>query len=236
MLGLVEDDEPAALTFGSIIHSVLQQINNQWKQNGRIPDGVAIEQMLDAHWPEGAFPFETQNRQLRRRACAMLTRYFDWERTRPVPRKPVAIEDGFRVSFESHLVSGRIDAILESDDGSIEIIDFKTSKRERLGKPEESLQLFIYDHAYRQQYRDRTPKVSFLALRHDEDRAFVTGSVWDERQSKGHRHTEESRLALASVIDDVIVQMSANAFEPKPSYQACNRCAFRWLCPAGEVV
>lgn len=236
-LRLKETDEPAAFAFGTIIHAALKQVNETWQRTGNIPDANVIEAAIEAAWPPNGFAHVTQTQQLRQRASAMLRRYFDWERMRPIPRRPSSIESGFSVSWGQHRFTGRIDAKLEGDDGSVEIVDFKASKQrsDSVRKPAESLQLLIYDHAHRQEHPDHSPRVSFLALRHKDDSAFVTGEAWDEKQVTSHVHTDESRAALTATIDAAIEGIASNDFTPSPSYSTCKGCAFTWLCPAAAT-
>ncbi len=237
-LGLEEPEESSYLTFGSAVHAALNALNLRWRETDRVPDRETIESMIDASWPARAFEFHVQARQFRGRASAILQRYYAWERERRPARRPEQIESSFVVGYDNHALTGRIDVVLVDDDQQVEIVDFKTSRpgSSSIGKPAESLQLFIYDFAHRARQPEANPTVSFYALRHEDDRAFNDVEAWDIRQVKSFRHSDESRQMLGARLDGLIDQLEANDFTPKPSYGTCGRCAFRWLCPEGSRV
>ncbi len=235
-LALDEVEESHYFTFGSAVHAALNELNGQWRERRQVPGPATIASAVERNWPEKGFVFETQTRQLRQRAEAMLQRYYAWEASLETPRIPVLIEHNFRASWGEHSIRGRIDAVLQSADGAIEIVDYKTSARTStsISKPAESLQLFIYDYAHRHAEPDAQPTVAYYALRHDADRGFITGPTWDERQIKRHTHSDESRSALHERIDQIITGITADAFDPAPSYAGCRGCAYRWVCPEGN--
>ncbi len=236
-LKLEDIDGPTSFSFGRSIHAALSQINEMWRRTGEIPDTAAIESAIEDTWSPHGIRHATQAKQLRQRASAMLRRYYDWERSRPLTRRPMTVESGFSVPWNRHSLTGRIDAVMQGVDGSRDIIDFKTSKRDSdtVKKPADSLQLFLYDYAHRQEHPESTPRVSYLALRHDDDSAFVAGEAWNERQVRSHVHTDESRKALTDIIDALVEGIASNDFTPTPSSSACKGCAYAWICPAAII-
>jgi ATP-dependent exoDNAse (exonuclease V) beta subunit len=235
VLRLEKEEEAASLALGSAVHAALQELNGRWQTRESVPDDEEIIAAIEAAWPSAGFDCTAQSRQLRMRALAMLRRYYAMERTRQPARHPIAIESSFRVPYDEHIVSGRIDLVLRDRAGEVEIIDFKTGKpsSEGVKKPAESLQLFLYDHVWRHGEPSATPTVAFYALRHEDDRGYRCAPAWDERQARTWVHSTESARPLREKIDGLLAGVLANEFEPRPADEACGRCRFRWLCPAG---
>lgn len=229
-----DDEESPALSVGSAVHAALEELNRAWHDRGAPPRDTAVIAAIERHWPERGFQFAAQGRQLRQRAEAMLLRYYAWERSRAPQRVPIGTEHQFQASYGPHQVRGRIDAVMQSEDGTVEIVDYKTTKYDnRTLKETESLQLFLYDYAWRQQRAGSNPAVAFYALRHKDDTGYVTQPEWVERQVKSMTHSGETRLEFTTELDLLIDGIISNAFVPKPAFDTCNRCAYRWLCPEG---
>jgi RecB family exonuclease len=165
----------------------------------------------------------------------MLRRFYARERSRLPQRVPIAIEASFNELYGPHQIKGRIDLVLQSEAGEVEIVDFKTSKPSSpsINKPAESMQLFLYDRVWRERDPHASPRVAFYALRHLDDKGFATASDWSDGQELGLTHDEASSEPLRLRIDGLLAGMLANQFQPLPSDDACNVCRCRWLCPEG---
>jgi RecB family exonuclease len=236
VLGLESDEESASGAFGSAVHAALSTLNAGWRRSGEPPDDAAIDAVIAETWPESGFDFKAQREQLRMRARAMLRRYYAWERGQPLSRRPIEIESPIQAAYGAHTFTGRVDLMLEREDGEIEIVDFKTGSQSRIDKPAESMQLYLYDHAWRERVADRAPRVSFYALKHAEDKGFRAGERWDDaKQNRGHQHNESSAAAIREKIDGLLAGILADDFTPTPG-EACGFCPCRWLCPEGSAV
>jgi len=233
VLGLELDEDFSSGTFGTAVHDALKALNHGWLESGTPPDDPEIERVVDLVWPEAGFDFAKQREQLRLRARKMLSRYYTWERSKSSPRKPVAIESAFREPYGMHTVTGRIDLALKDETGGVEIIDFKTGNLSNLDKAPESMQLYLYDHAWKQKNPEASPRVSFYALRQPDDKGFKTGPEWIPKQNIGHQHTEETAASARQKIDGLLAGMLENDFTPRPGEKTCGFCRFRWLCPEG---
>ncbi|MGI8475615.1 MAG: ATP-dependent DNA helicase [Thermomicrobiales bacterium] len=231
VLRLERDDEAASLAMGNAVHAALKALNERWRQHEAPPDDEEIDATIEAVWPARGFDCAPQSAQAKARARAMVGRYYAMERDRVPRRFPEAIETSFRAEFDAHRLHGRVDLVLGDIDGGVEIIDFKTGGRSGL-KPAESLQLFLYDHAWRQSHPGSPPRVAFYGLRHDKDKGFATGEAWHENQALGISHDDESGAAMRARVDGLIGGVLANEFSPTPG-KCCDRCSCRWLCPEG---
>ena len=233
VLKLQRDEEYVSAAFGSAIHAALNLLNQQWRENRKPPEDHEVERAVTDNWPEAGFDFSAQREQLRQRAVGMLARYYRFEHTRQPGRVPMAIEEPFTAAYGSHSFTGRIDLAVTDRLGEDEIIDFKTGRKANLEAAPESLQLYLYDHAWRSRREGSHPKVSFYALRQEADKGFQLGGDWEESQVSGVQHTDETALSIRARIDGLLAGILANDFTPRPSDAACNYCRFRWLCPEG---
>jgi hypothetical protein len=92
----------------------------------------------------------------------------------------------------------------------------------------------MYAHGWQQQTEGaHQPTVAYMALRHPEDKAYVTGSSWEQKQYRAIRHTPAQTEQLAARLDGLLTRILANDFAPQPDTNTCLYCRFRWICPEG---
>ncbi|MEE8340889.1 MAG: ATP-dependent DNA helicase, partial [Candidatus Neomarinimicrobiota bacterium] len=110
------------LTFGNIIHRVLEQFHNP-KADQTLEQ---ILMLLEANWESLGFNYETQEADFKRQGVELLKKYFDHLSKNPVN----IIEREFQFSFkiEDITINGKIDRIDKSENGYT-VIDYKTSKK-----------------------------------------------------------------------------------------------------------
>ncbi len=207
------------LSFGSSIHAALERFYDQ-----KLPICPSERELLGflyEDWDSSGFEGLTRDEQLLwyRHAQDVLRRFHARESVRY--RLPADVEKWFSLPFgDDAVVMGSIDRVDVDDDGSLEVIDYKTNKRmQDRERVRASLQLSIYALACEHLY-GRLPTAVTLY--------FVVPGVrvrvaTEEIDLDGARHTV-ARVAAA---------VRAGAFDPAPS-RACNWCDFRPLCPAWE--
>jgi len=121
---------------------------------------------------------------------------------------------------ETHSLTGKIDRIDKNEDGTIEIIDYKTAKRmPAQARIDESLQLAIYHIGLKQRWPELRPKkvkLSLYFLRHGE-KLSTFGS--DEKIG-------ETKNRIVSLIHEI----NKSDFPPTPG-PLCDWCGYRSICP-----
>ena len=236
VLQLSDDESFVSATMGNAVHHALDQLNTQWQRTGAVPDEREIDAAIEDAWPAGGFDCAPQRVQMLVRARAMLQRYFANERLRSPRRRPIAVEHWVEAPFGSHRLNGKIDLVLESADGEVEIVDFKTGSKSSLNA-EKAMQLYLYGHAWchhRSPPDSRPPRSSYAALKHDADKGFAVGDRWDEKsQNIGIVHSAAMLAEFEEKIHDLLGGIAANVFTPNPGDDTCKYCRFRWICPAG---
>lgn len=216
--GLPTEPSPH-LSFGSSIHTALERYYDR-----KLPEPPTEDELLSylyEGWDTTGFEEMSRDEQLSwyRHGQGVLRRFH--EREAPGFRLPADVEKWFEVPFgDDAVVVGSIDRVDVHEDGSLEVIDYKTSKRVRdRAAVRRSLQLALYALACEHLY-GRLPAVVTL----DFVVAGVRISVPIEEIDLDAARAEVVRVAEA---------IRAERFEPTPN-RLCGWCDFRGLCPAWE--
>jgi len=150
-----------------------------------------------------------------------LSSFFEREEQRNKP--PAYVERRFSFLIEKDKISGRWDRI-DIEEGKVSIIDFKSSKvedqREADKKSKESLQLSIYALAYKSSFGKIPEEVGLYFLE-----SGIIGS---------HSPTEEDLKKTVEKIKEASEGIRRGDFSAKPTYFACQFCAYRGICPEGR--
>jgi len=208
--------------FGILVHQVLERFHAPGAVGAGGGEGLRSEGellgLLDAGWRRGGFGDSEQERQLRLKAAAALTRYR--ERFAAEPAEPVWFERSFSFKLGPHVLRGRVDRVDRLPEGGYELVDYKTGVPKTAGQLEDDVQLSLYAvgaqeawqlDAARQSYYYVLDDAKVPLARDAADREWITETVFD-------------------VADGILAQ----GFEPTPSYSVCSRCDYRIVCPAAE--
>ena len=216
---------PAAgpyLTFGNLIHTVLERTEQQALDEGRRSTLEEALARLDEELPHHDLGASSIGEAWRRRAVLLLTRLYEG---RPHPdADPVLLEHGVEIELGGAVWRGRIDRIEQDPDGRLRIVDYKTAKSPPpLKEAARSLQLGFYT----------------LAAAADEA-AGAFGEVsqaefWHPLATDPKKRTssfdparlEETRARL----EEIAGRIAGEDWDPKPG-KTCRRCEVRLVCPA----
>jgi DNA helicase-2/ATP-dependent DNA helicase PcrA len=200
--------------FGIAVHQVLERFH-QSHGEGSLADMLGL---LDASWRRGGFGDGEEERQLRQKATAALTRYH--ERFRAEPAEPVWFERSFAFRLGPHLLRGRVDRVDRLPEGGYELIDYKTGRPKTAAQLKDDVQLSLYAVGAREAWHLDAAQQAYYYVLDDE-------KVPVERDEHDRDWIREAVLAVGDGI------MSQD-FEPTPSYSACSMCDYRIVCPAAE--
>jgi putative RecB family exonuclease len=205
------------LSFGTSIHAALERFYD--RKLPECPTEGELLSFLYEEWEGSGFEGMDRDEQLRwyRHAQEVLLRFH--AREAPRFRLPADTEKWFEVPFAGEAtVVGSIDRVDVDDGGSLEVIDYKTSKRVRdRSAVRRSLQLAIYALACEHLY-GRLPAAVTLD--------FVVAGV-TVRVGTDEIDLDRARVEVRRVADAV----RAGAYEPTPN-RLCDWCDYRALCPA----
>ncbi|HEY8866735.1 MAG TPA: PD-(D/E)XK nuclease family protein, partial [Solirubrobacteraceae bacterium] len=174
--------------------------------------------LLDAGWRRGGFSDTEEERQLREKATAALSRYH--ERFQSESAEPVWFERSFSFKMGPHLLRGRVDRVDKLPDGGYELIDYKTGRPKSAAALREDVQLSLYAVGAREAWDLPTAGQAYYYVLDDE-------KVPVERSADDRERITETVLEVA---DGILSQ----DFEPTPSYAVCSMCDYRITCPAAE--
>ncbi len=207
------------LSFGSSIHAALERFYDR-----KLPDCPSLDELMGFLydcWDSDGFVEMERDEQLAwyRHAQDVLRRFH--AREEPRYRLPADVEKWFEVPFGADaVVVGSIDRVDVHDDGSLEVIDYKTNRRVKdRDRVRGSLQLAIYALACEHLY-GRLP----VAVTLD----FVVAGL-NVRVPTEEMDLDGAREAVA----EVAAAVRSERFPPTPG-RLCAWCDYRALCPAWE--
>ncbi|MEJ7797246.1 MAG: ATP-dependent DNA helicase [Solirubrobacteraceae bacterium] len=195
--------------FGILVHQVLERYH-------RGPSDILA--LLDGVWPRHGFGDSDEERQLRSKARAALSRYE--QRIAEEPVTPVWFEKAFAFSMGKHTLRGRVDRVDRLADGGYELIDYKTGRPRSAAALKEDVQLSLYAVGAREAWQLDVTQQSYLYVLDDQKVRVPSGEIDGDW--------------IADTVEQVGSGILAQDFEPTPSHAACSMCDFRIACPASE--
>jgi DNA helicase-2/ATP-dependent DNA helicase PcrA len=175
---------------------------------------------LDAGWRRGGFGDSDEERQLRGKAAAALTRYH--ERFQSAESTPMWFERAFTFNLGPHLLRGRVDRVDRLPGGEYELIDYKTGRPKSAAALAEDVQLSLYAVGAREAWSLESSQQAYYYLL-DDEKVTVPADV-----------AERSEW-VCEVATEVAEGILSQGFEPTPSFAACSVCDYRLVCPAAEL-
>jgi DNA helicase-2/ATP-dependent DNA helicase PcrA len=172
--------------------------------------------LLDAGWRRAGFGDSEEERQLRGKAAAALTRYH--ERFQSSESEPMWFERSFTFKLGPHLLRGRVDRVDRLPTGEYELIDYKTGRPKTAAQLAGDIQLSLYAVGAREAWQLDSSRQAYYYLLDDEKvEVPADGGEW-----------------VQEVVHQVADGILAQGFEPTPSFAACSVCDYRLVCPAAE--
>jgi DNA helicase II / ATP-dependent DNA helicase PcrA len=201
--------------FGIAVHQVLERFHAAEGELGPLAELLTL---LDASWRRGGFGDSDEERQLRQKATAALTRYH--ERAQSDEARPVWFERKFSFKLGPHLVRGRVDRVDRLPSGEYELIDYKTGRPKSAEQLTNDVQLSLYAIAAGEAWGLEAMRGAYYYLL-DDEKVAISGDP-------------ERAEWIRNVAIEVAEGIKAQEFEPTPSPRACKLCDYRLVCPAAE--
>lgn len=206
--------------FGTTIHSALKF----YHQPGRLAPASASEAIkyFEDNWNKDLFADPYAEQAFFLQGKSILERYC--KENDAAKFSPLAMELYFQAPIgKDHILSGKIDRIDKLEDGSFEIIDYKTSRR--LPSQEDvnnDLQLAIYQIGFLNKWPQFSQpiKVSLYFLQHG---IKLSNQLSEEDVAK----TKEKALGIIAQIEKAAAK---NKFDPNPGI-LCDWCGHQKYCP-----
>lgn len=132
----------AAESFGTSVHRTLERFYRMMKEAKKLSKEELLN-LLKEEWIPVGYKNKTYEEKMKNRGIDMLSYYFDnFHKSDAIP---LYLEQVFKIKLSASLtVGGKIDRIDNAGGGKIEIIDYKTGKRQTDKEIESSLQMTVY--------------------------------------------------------------------------------------------
>ncbi len=208
--------------FGSVVHTTLKFLHSS------TPFFPTLEQVCDyykKHWPEPGKVrwLPEEEKAYFEQGLKLLEAYYktsDFKSANVIDLElyfevPIQDEKG-----ELHLLTGKIDRIDKREDGTLEIIDYKTARRMPPQKNvDNNLQLSLYHLGVRYRWPEMEKPVvlTLYFLRHGE--------------KLSTKRTKEELKKTEGALKQGIKEIQKSSFEPHPG-PLCDWCGYRKICPA----
>ena len=202
--------------FGILVHQVLERFHGREETGGSLAELLGL---LDAGWRRGGFGDSGEERQLRGKAAAALSRYH--ARFQGSEVEPVWFERAFTFKLGPHLLRGRVDRVDRLPSGEYELIDYKTGRPKSAAQLADDVQLSLYAVGAREAWSLEASQQAYYYVLDDEKVAVPADD--------GDRGDWIREVAV-EVAEGILSQ----GFEPTPSFAACSICDYRLVCPAAE--
>lgn len=211
--GILQPASISALQIGQLVHSVAEQLPHGDTEELRAELARQWETLGldDTKWWVRRYREELDDMMF------IMGQHFQSAKGR------VEVEVPIRAELDNVIVSGRIDRVEELPDGTVQIIDIKTSKSLPAHKTmDENLQLGAYQLALGGS--ETVSRAALLGVRQTNYKSSLRiQPALDEEQS----------AALANDLEELGQTMVGPQYTPTVSY-ACDRCPFQAVCPARE--
>jgi DNA helicase-2/ATP-dependent DNA helicase PcrA len=209
----------AALSFGDTIHRTLHAFFEKVQQKEYTDKSVVLKIYQDL-WRSEGYRDKDYEEKMKQHGVFLLEEFYDKGFDRKI--HVLALEQPFKVKITPTLtLGGKIDRIDRTEEGKLEIIDYKTGSAPKKRDPSEDMQLSVYALAAYEQgvYGEKVENilVSFY---------FLEG----QQKISGTRNKEQLEKVKQSV-SDTAEQISVSSFAPKPG-KHCDFCEFRLICEA----
>ena len=210
------------LTFGTLIHEVLEEVERRAAGEDRRSTLDEALALLDSRIEQHDFGSDSLGSAWRRRAEELLEKlYAGWP---DPPGNPVLLEHPVEVELGGATWRGRIDRIERKPDRTLRVVDYKTgSTLPTTEEARSSLQLGFY----------------YLATKSDPQVAEhgpVTGAeFWfplaRTKQVGVRRFGPDQEAETRRRLEEIARLIHQEDWQPRPG-KACGRCEVRLVCPA----
>ncbi len=202
------------MTFGSILHSVLETAARLLMTGGDITlDNLKSD--FQSRWGRVRLDDPDQKDRMGQTATELLEYFMDAQSK--LGGQPMELEQKFALELGGIKLTGRIDRVDKSPVG-LEIIDYKTGRMDKKALKDD-LQLPIYSLACKELYGEYPIRLMYMFLKSKE----VFEKSFDP----------EGMDEIENIIVDKIEKIKSSDFTATPGFQ-CGNCGYNQICPASS--
>ncbi len=204
---------PHAANFGSSVHDTVNIFYNKIK-DGQSPSLELLREVYDNCWNGAGYMNKAHENARKEKGWEMMLNFYEAEGHSNF-KIPAFMERNFRLKIGKVAFSGRIDRIDKLDDGSYEVVDYKTGSSKKNINLSKDLQLSLYALACRDIFGIMVSKLSLFYL---EDCSKASTSRNDNDMESIGAELAEAAEAIKN-----------SAFEATPGFP-CGFCEYKVLC------
>jgi DNA helicase II / ATP-dependent DNA helicase PcrA len=166
----------------------------------------------------------------RSRGEVLMREFYTWWKKEQ--RKVVAIEKGFRIQIEDERdermrggeeMTGRFDRVEELPDGTLRVIDYKTTMPRLQEEVDQDMQLSVYAMAAKEAFGKEASELIMLYMHEESITEVITTRSDSELKTAGKN------------IQLLAERIGSGDFAPTPSKDVCKCCPYRRVCDATAV-
>ena len=216
-----EQKTRASSEFGLIIHAILEEYHSLPKEK---QSKDKLLSLLEKYWREDSFEYRLRADEFKKQGKEVLSDYFQFISENPL--NVVGVEKHFSYVMKDLNVniSGKIDRIDKVGD-SLNIIDYKTSRKKE--KAKNNIQLALYIQAINNGALSDIPGSAGNAILH-----YLR---FGDDPISSHQFSDSELEEYSEKIRKVAEGIRSKTFETKKSDFNCKNCDYKeFLCPAWE--
>ncbi len=208
----------AAASYGTALHETLRdfytglKIGKKWNRKKLLA-------LYQSYWSAEGYESREHEARSKKEGELALSEYYN--KQHHPNQLPLYIEKQFLISFKSISIKGVIDRIDQLSDGTIEIIDYKTSKPLTSIQLKKDLQLSLYAMV--------VSSPQFLGVPLAKQKVSIY-NFQDHNKRTSTRSKEDIEI-LKKHIEGVVEEINQSKFPPKVS-PLCKYCSYQMLCDA----
>ena len=200
------------VNFGANVHRALEKIHTL-RMKGETIDDNTLPRIIDAVWVPSKRVEDSLNQKYKAAALNQIKRYV--KNYLPAPEEITHAEFRFTFGLDQYVLTGQVDLIKSYQDGSLEIVDFKTLNRVDIEAQGFAMQMDIYALGIEATLGKTVARQTIHFLGDNQ----VVSLEWNnQRKNRAIRE-----------ITALLNQIEANHFPPNPEY--CKSCTeFQKIC------
>ncbi|QQG44676.1 MAG: UvrD-helicase domain-containing protein [Candidatus Roizmanbacteria bacterium] len=209
----------SAASFGDTIHKTLQRFYQEYINDKKI--GLPrLREIYHEQWVPIGYASAEHQEKMKQEGEKIIDEYFKNYHNPDI--EIMALEKLFKIKLVDDIfLTGKIDRVDKTENGGIEIIDYKTGSMPDDKELAKSLQLSIYALAATDKglYGKKLEQVG-LAFYYLKD-----------MQKKLIKRTDEDMSEVKNEIVEIVTKIRSDDFKPKVS-ALCSFCSFKMICEA----
>ncbi|MBU0728089.1 ATP-dependent helicase [Patescibacteria group bacterium] len=224
----IPQEMTGAASFGSSLHNTLNQfykLVTQSKQASLFEDyeeDLSVKRLLDIYeekWIPYGFDSKEHHDSLKKRGKEILEKFHT--HFKDEVSRIEFLEKGFKLKVGDYTISGRIDRADKLDNGTLEVIDYKSGKSKTQKQVDDDQQLMIYALAAKECFDQPASKLTLYFL--DEDLRVSTEPDIGK--------LEKMKEKIIETADSI----NKSDFAPTPSKFICGFCPYKKICDKAEL-